>query len=338
MNVFNAAIIGCGSIHVRHYQAIENNPAVRLAAIVDTDKYKAETLAEKYRCRAYLDYREMLADPDIQVVHICTPHHCHKTMIIDALLAGKHVFAEKPVALNSAQAAEIKAVLSRVDRRLGVCYQNRLNSTSLKIKAVLDSGQLGAMKGIKAILSWSRNDEYYLNSDWRGKFSTEGGGLLINQAIHTLDLMQWFGGGVTRLKGVVDASFLAHATEAEDSAMVSLELANGARGLFYGTNCATQNSPLQLDIHCERGWLSLTGNQLWLHAADENTCLATDQPDKNAAKAYWGNGHDKMIDNFYAALSCQPSENIVDISAAEKSLAIVDAIYRSAEMRSWITL
>lgn len=263
MKLLNTAVIGAGAIHGCHVNALRQLPNVALRALADIDSVKGLKLALGYQCRFYQDYREMLLDDAIDVVHICTPHFEHKSMILAALAAGKHVFCEKPVGMNSSELVDITRAADQATGLLGVCYQNRLNPTSLRIRQALDEGELGKMLSIKAVLTWSRSGAYYTQSPWRGRLATEGGSLLINQAIHTLDLMQWFAGGVTRVKGVVDSGELADVTEGEDSAMATLHFANGARGLFYASNCNTTDSPLLMEIHCEQGSLLLNDNTLW---------------------------------------------------------------------------
>ena len=333
-----AAVVGCGAIHTLHVEAIQANPASQLRAIVDIDPAKGHELAERYGCHYYADYREMLCDPQIDVVHICTPHFAHKEMIIAALAAGKHVFTEKPVALNPGEVKEIKNALASATTQLGICYQNRLNPSSQKIKALLESHAYGKVLGIKAVLTWNRTHDYYAQSPWRGHFASEGGSLLINQAIHTLDLMQWLAGGVTSLKGVVESSFLGAATEAEDTAIANMELANGARGIFYATNCNTTDSPLLLEIHCENGLLQLHHNNLWFIADEKKELLASDELPDAAQKCYWGSSHQQAISNFYHAIKNTHSLNYVDIHQAEISLRMVEAIYQSSITRNWIDI
>jgi predicted dehydrogenase len=338
MKMLNAAIIGGGAIHRCHVNALRQMPGVTLRALVDIDSEAGLKLAMTYHCRFYQDYREMLLDEEIDVVHICTPHFEHKKMILAALAAGKHVFCEKPVGMSGSDVAEINEAVENASGKLGVCYQNRLNPTSQRIRHELADGSSGTMLSIKAILTWSRAGSYYTQSPWRGRFATEGGSLLINQAIHTLDLMQWFAGGVTRLKGVVDCGELAELTEAEDSAMATLHFTNGARGLFYASNCHTTDSPLLLEIHCENSTLQLCDNALWRIRNGERTKLVSDASPDGIAKSYWGQGHQHAISSFYTALHHPGKANYIDIHEAGKSLKIVEAIYRSSQMRQWIDI
>lgn len=333
----HTAIIGAGAIHGCHVNALRPLPNVTLRALVDTDIARGQALANEYQCHFYQDYREMLRDKTIEVVHICTPHFEHKNMILAALAAGKHVFCEKPVGLNASELADICHAVEQATGILGVCYQNRLNPTSLRIRQELADGGLGKMLSIRAVLTWSRSGAYYTHSPWRGRLATEGGSLLINQAIHTLDLMQWFAGGVTRLKGVVDSGELADVTEGEDSAMATLHFANGARGLFYASNCHTTDAPLLLEIHCRHGMLRLNDNRLWRITPDEQRELVSDAAPDGTSKSYWGQGHQQAIRHFYQAVA-ERGDCAIDIHEASKSLRLVEAIYRSSQTRQWLNI
>ena len=338
MKTLQAAVIGCGSIHTCHVAAIEHDSDSQLRAIAETDIAKGQALAQGYGCDFYADYHQMLRDPLIDVVHICLPHHLHLEAILAALAAGKHVFTEKPLALNIGEVQVLRQAAEKAQGQVGVCYQNRLNPSSQKIKALLDSGQLGNMLSIKAVLTWSRSGTYYSESPWRGRFETEGGSLLINQAIHTLDLMQWFGGGVCALKGAVERTFLSDLTENEDTAMASLKMGNGARGFFYATNCHSTDSPLLLEIHCEKGLLQLHHNALWLIEGENKTLLVSDQSPAGKFKSYWGDSHRQAISNFYHSVRHPEEQNYISVSQAEVSLNIVGAIYRSSQSGRWIIL
>lgn len=336
MNI-KAAIIGCGAIHHCHVDALRRLPDASLRAVVDNDITRGKRRAADYGCDFYQDYREMLRSPTIDVVHICTPHYLHKEMILAALQAGKHVFCEKPVAMNSCEAAEIARVAARTRKQVAICYQNRYNPTSQAMVRELAAARLGKMLSIKASLTWSRSPEYYLDSGWRGRFATEGGSLLINQAIHTLDLMQWLAGGVVRVKGVTDSSWLASTIETEDSAMAMLELANGARGLFYATNCHSVDSPLALEIHCEQGTLALRDNVLWRITPLGQQQLACDDVPQGT-KGYWGSSHQQAIGDFYQAIRFPGTGSYCGVADASQSLRLVEAIYQSSQLRQWITV
>ncbi|MCX2868982.1 Gfo/Idh/MocA family oxidoreductase [Kluyvera cryocrescens] len=336
MKTRQAAIIGAGAIHTCHVEALSHVPDVALRALVDIDSDKGSRLAAGYGCQFYQDYREMLLDDAVDVVHICTPHHQHKPMILAALAAGKQVFCEKPMVMTPLDVAEIKSAAAIAQRHVGICYQNRLNPTSLAIARCIEENALGPIRAIKAVLTWSRSGGYYAASPWRGRFATEGGSLLINQAIHTLDLMQWFGQGVSRLKGVVDSTLLADEIDTEDSAMAAMCFNNGARGLFYASNCHASDSPLLLELEFERGLLRLTDNELWQLCGDDRVKLASDASPDGVGKSYWGIGHQQAIRQFYRALDNHPEGHYCGITEAAKSLQMVNAIYQSSLLRKWV--
>ncbi|MRS15434.1 gfo/Idh/MocA family oxidoreductase [Enterobacteriaceae bacterium RIT691] len=338
MRTLKAAIIGCGAIHLCHLEALRQTPDVELRAIVDIDTDKGLALAKTYACDFYHDYREMLRDVNVDVVHICTPHYLHKPMILAALAAGKQVFCEKPVAMTMADIAEIQAAEAAATGMLGVCYQNRLNPTSLALHQLLNENALGRVLSISAFLTWSRSAPYYANSAWRGRYATEGGSLLINQAIHTLDLMQWLGGGVTRLKGVVDCSRLADTIDTEDTAMATFDFNSGARGLFFASNNHTRDAPLQLEIHAEKGEFQLRDNILWRVSEGKRAMIANDATPYSHSKSYWGMGHLQAIQQFYTSLRHGEIPTFIGLREAAKSLQLVEAIYHSSQLRQWVTL
>ncbi|NLL69531.1 MAG: Gfo/Idh/MocA family oxidoreductase [Epulopiscium sp.] len=333
----NAAIIGCGAIHEMHARAIMALPNANLKAVVDCNEERAKQAAEKYDCKAYVDYKEMLKDSEIDVVHLCTPHYLHGVMAIDAMGAGKHVLTEKPIAINIQQGEEMIKVSKETHRHLCVCFQTRYRNSSLKVKEILDSGKLGAIKGIKGILTWYRSEEYYTGSHWRGKFETEGGGVLINQAIHTLDLMQWFGGEVEAIKGHVDTRVFQDVIEVEDTADAQLYFKNGARGIFFATNGYSDNAPIQMEIHCEDGILRIEDESLFLIQNDEKKALAHNQP-LEGAKGYWGNSHKKMIERFYRGIQNHDDSIYVTGEEGLKALQLIEVLNKSSRLNKKIYL
>ena len=329
MDKLGAAIIGCGSIYKVHADAIVGSADARLVAVADIEEQKAKAAASQYACAFYTDYKEMLGSEKIDVVHICTPHYLHAPMAIEALKNGKHVLVEKPMAINEEQAQRMAAEAEKSGRYLGVAFQNRYNNTSLNAKAILDEGTLGPIKGIKGFVTWYREASYYTQSSWRGKFKTEGGGVLINQAIHTLDLMQWLAGDIKAIKGHVDTRVLEHVIEVEDTADATIYFKNGAVGLFYATNCFTTNAAIEIEVHCEKGILKINDDELVLVRDGAKERIASDQGD-SPYKTYWGNSHNKLIGQFYR---CILEENETDYITGEEgitALKMIKGIYQSS--------
>lgn len=329
MKKLNAAIIGCGAIHQIHADAIQSSEHAQLYAVADIDEQKASKAGSQYHCKYYTDYKVMLENENIDVVHICTPHYLHAPMAVDAVKAGKHVLVEKPVALNVQQALHMLEEVKKHDRFVAVSFQNRYNNTSVKVKEILDSGQLGKILGIKGIVTWHRDVPYYTESGWRGRFETEGGGVLINQAIHTLDLMQWFGGEVEAIKGHVDTRVLDQVIEVEDTADATLYFKDGAVGVFYATNCHTTNSPVEIEIHCEKGTLRIVDGELLMLQDGRKECIASDHHN-GAYKDYWGTSHKKLIDHFYQCILEQDEEDYITAEQGIEALKLLKGIYDSS--------
>ncbi|MFW5985398.1 MAG: Gfo/Idh/MocA family protein [Halanaerobiaceae bacterium] len=323
------AIIGCGNIFGVHAEAVQKYKNAELKAVVDIKKEKAVKAAAKYDCSYFTDYQEMLKEKEIDVVHICTPHYLHAPMSIDSLKAGKHVLVEKPMAENLDNAQKMIEVKNRhPEQHLGIVFQNRYNTTSQKARQLIQKGELGKLKGIKGIVTWYRNDDYYLQDEWRGKWETEGGGVLINQAIHTLDLVQWLGGELEAVKGNFDTRVI-ESIEVEDTADATLFFKDDKKGIFFASNCFSTNSPVEIVIHGEEGLLKLQNNNLILEKEDGSIDLRSEEGN-DEFKSYWGQGHESLISDFYNNIR----ENRQDYVTAEegiKSIEIIHGIYESSK-------
>lgn len=328
MAKLKTAIIGCGNIYRVHADVISKIEVADLVVVVDIKENRAKEAARLYGCNYYKDYKELL-NTDIDVVHICTPHFLHSSMAIKLMEAGIDVLVEKPLALNVKQGLEILKTTKNTGQRLGVVFQNRFNENSLRVKKILEDGSLGRIIGIKGIVTWFRDKDYYLQDKWRGRYETEGGGVLINQAIHTLDLLQWFAGEVKAVKGSVDTRVLDEIIEVEDTAEATLYFANGAIGLFYSTNCFTSNSPVEIEIHCEGGMLKLTGGELKI-TASKNDLGFSEEKDVQY-KSYWGSGHQKLIEGFYRDLIDNTDKNTINGEEGIETLRLIEGINYSSE-------
>lgn len=330
MKEIGVAIIGCGAITRVHLDAVVGSKMARLIAVVDSRKERARETAARYSCQWYEDYRTVLADEAVEVIHLCTPHYLHSPMAIEGVRTGKHVLVEKPVAINVGEAEKMIREAKINGRYIGVSFQNRYNPTSLKAKELLESGQLGPVRGIKGLVTWYRGHSYYAQSDWRGEYATEGGGVLINQAIHTLDLMQWFAGDVVSLKGNVSTRLLNDIIEVEDTADATINFQNGARGIFYATNCYTVNSPVEIEIQCTKGSLSLRGEQLILIKDNKQSILVDEDGCNPKYKSYWGKSHGIAIACFYRSVLTNDSGGFISVEEGIKSLQIIEGIYKSS--------
>lgn len=321
------AIVGCGGIAQVHAQALHSLPVANLTAFADIRPERAAAMAEKYGGRAYPSLEELLAQEEIQVLHICTPHYLHLPMAQAAAERGIHVFTEKPPVISPAQWEEFK----RLDRqvRVGVCFQNRYNPSVRACRDLLSTGSPGKILGARAFVTWRREKPYYTESGWRGSLATEGGGALINQAIHTLDLLGQFLGRGAAIGASLANRHLPGVIEVEDTLEATIEFP-GARALFYATTAYCADAPVLLELTCENAVLRLEGEELacrWNNGevGREDFTQAGTLP----GKAYWGSSHARCIADFYQCiLSGQRFGN--DIPGVADTVELMLDIYKQA--------
>lgn len=333
MREYNAAIIGCGTIHNIHANALKSLAGIKLTAVADTDASRADESARQYSCKAYYSFNDVINDPLIDTVHICTPHYLHSAMAIEAMRAGKHVLVEKPMAITVRECEEMIRVSDQTGRQLGVCFQNRFNTTSLHIKSLLQSGEAGRILAAKASVTWLRTKEYYLGSSWRGSWEKEGGGVMINQAIHTLDLLQWFIGNPISIKGSVDTRILKDVIEVEDTAEATIRFESGVHAFFFATN-GYADSPAELELVCENAVIKLA-DTLSVKHKNGNTETVTDVHPRSGVKAYYGVGHLTLINDFYNSLALGKPFSIGSRQGIQ-AIRLINALYRSSESGTWV--
>ncbi len=337
MKKLRAAIVGCGAIYPLHVGGLEDCDYGELAAVVDCDVSRAKEAASKHGCRYYEDFDEMLAAPDIDVVHLCTPHYLHGPMAVKALEKGRHVLSEKPMAMSAEEGEQMIKASQSTGKQLGVCFQNRYNQASLRIKELLDQGDLGRVKGGKALVTWNRGAGYYASAAWRGTWKEEGGGVLVNQAIHTLDLLQWFLGPADKLKAHVSTNFLEGIIEVEDTADAAICFKSGAHALFYATNGYVSDSPVEIEIVCEKALMKMHGDCLKVTYTDGKVEEVSENDVRTGKKAYWGTGHKKYIADFYEKLY-KGEPVAVDGQEAIAVIKLIDGIYESSRHGAFVTL
>lgn len=330
MKTLKTVIIGCGAISHTHINSINNNKLSEIIAVCDISEERAMSAAKEAGCdRYYTDYRKMLGEcPQADVVHICTPHFLHAEMAVYAMKNGFDVYLEKPCAMTSAEAKEIVAVSEKTGRKVCVSFQNRLVKTTARVKEIAESGRLGKLLGMKGLVTWQRSGAYYTESPWRGEWETEGGGVLMNQSIHTLDLIYYFGGKVKKVEGSVALRKNRDIISVEDTAEATIWFENGVTAVFYATNCHVTSNPAELELVFEKGSLLISNDILYentdghIRECVENTGIAV-------GKSVWGSGHIAMIGNFYRVL-CGEDAEYCDISDAYQVLEIIEKIYETS--------
>ncbi len=317
-------IVGCGGIAQVHARVLTSLPEVRLAACADIRPERAEKMGAQYGCRAYASMEDMLEGEKLDAVHLCTPHYLHTPMALECARRGLAVFMEKPPAISQAQWAQLAALDGAVP--VGVCFQNRFNPNYADAKALIGTEEIGALKGARAFVTWDRDAAYYLDSGWRGAWATEGGGALINQAIHTLDqLLEVMG----RPDGVY-CTMAQHrhggVIEVEDTVEARLIFGQNT-ALFYATTAYAADAPVLLEFLCEKAVLRLEDGELEIRYNDGRRERRAYPQVETLGKGYWGNGHLPCIQAFYDHVRTgKPYPNT--LKSAENTVQVMLEMYR----------
>ncbi|KAF1299615.1 hypothetical protein BAU15_02940 [Enterococcus sp. JM4C] len=330
-------IIGCGGIARTHALGLVTVANVELKACCDTDEKKGEAFSREFNCQFYRSYQEMLQDSSIDAVIIATPHYLHAKMSIAALTNKKHVLCEKPMATTLEDAKRVLQVAASESVQYHVCYQNRFNPSFVQLKEWVMAEKFGKLRGIRGILTWCRKADYYDSSDWKGTWVKEGGGVLINQAIHSIDAITWLVGIPQKIKGEIMTSLLDEVIEVEDTAMATAIMNPDIPLTLYATNSYSQNATPEIVFDYEEATVTLTNEELFVDGKKVEIQTSTGTA---SGKDYWGNGHQQLLRTFSHELegqenplrACLASEDAVD------SLSVVLAIYESAKIKQWVSI
>lgn len=317
-------LIGCGIIANNHAAAIAACPGAELAAVADIVPEKARAFAEAHGVpSAYADNAELLARDDIAVVSVCVPSGLHATIAIEAMRAGKHVLCEKPLDIRRDRMAAMIAAARETGMQLGAVYQRRFTPMVQAAKAALDQGQLGRLVLGDALLKYHRSAEYYRSGDWRATWEWDGGGALMNQGVHGVDVLQWLMGDVVQVSA--RTATLVHDIVVEDTAVAAVEFANGALGVIAGATSLYPEQPTRISVHGERGSLVFSDRTVehWTTAGQDRTQEMAATPGLDFAQ-----GHRPFIDNMVAVARGE-AEVLVPAEEARKAVDVILAIYES---------
>jgi predicted dehydrogenase len=307
----------------------------------------------------YASDAELLADADIDIVCLCTPSGMHADGAVAALRAGKHAIVEKPMEVSLAACDRMITAADETGKKLTVISQHRFDAASQLAKKKLTAGELGKVILATADVKWWRTQAYYDSGDWRGTWALDGGGALMNQGVHTVDLLQWLAGDVQSVNAQTRTS--AHERiEVEDIAVATLTFTNGAVGTFVASTAAYPAMPARVDIFGTNGSLSIEGDVLQLlaikgqetlrgqgasaHAtsvAGGGTASVKDEAAQRSAAAdpgaVWGDAHREQIRDFISAIR-EDRQPLIDARGARKPVEIILAIYESARTGQTVQL
>ena len=276
----------------------------------------------------FTDVNRILYEVKPDAVHLCLPHYLHYPMAAAAAKAGVHVFCEKPLALDAAEAAKFAALEDEYPAlRFGLCLQNRYNKRTEKLLEIIKSGRDGAVTGVKGIVAWNRPKEYYKASPWRALMKKAGGGVMINQSIHTLDIMQLFGGKMLTLRGNI-GNLTDYGIEVEDTASARIVFANGAVGLYMASVANSKNDSVEIGVALENAEYTIVDNALYQVGENGARTLICEDDRLPGTKFYYGASHVKAIDAYYKAME-EDTEEYIHAKEGINSMLMIDAIRMS---------
>jgi len=338
-------IVGGGLIADFHARAIADIPNARLVGCYNRTFEKAQRLAEKYHCKAFADLRELLSQEDLDIVTIATASGAHMEPAVAAAQAGKHVICEKPLEVTLERIDAMIEAHKRAGTRFGGIFQNRFVEALTPLKEAVRSGRFGTITYAGVYVPWWRGDEYYKDS-WHGTWKLDGGGALMNQSIHMIDLLLHVVGPVDSVAGFVGKG--GHPQiETEDTAVAAVRFANGVLGLIYGTTASYPGRFKQLEITGTRGTV--------VYVEDSFTVwqFADEQPKDEQIRRRFGKvqskggvsdpaaiGHECHRRNFESFIKAVEQGRDFEISAEEarKSVELILAIYEAARQQKVVKL
>ncbi len=339
MKTYGFGIIGCGMISDFHSAAISELEHGQLVAVSSRNAENAKRLTDRYDVDSYTDYSEMLKRDDLDIVCVCTPSGAHLEPAVAAAEAGKHVIVEKPLEITLQRCDQIIEACDAADVRLCAIFNSRFTESTQLVKSTIESGRFGKLTLGDAYIKWYRSQEYYDSGGWRGTWDLDGGGALMNQSIHAIDLLQYFMGPVKAVQAFTDT--LAHERiEVEDAAVAALRFENGALGVIEGTTAAYPGMLKKTEISGTHGTVVLAEEDIVTWEFDPELPEDAEIREKFAQKTDTGGGasdprainhanHRRQMENLINGLESDAS-HLVDGREGRKAVEIILAIYQSS--------
>lgn len=319
------AIIGGGVIGPTHAEAILSLPDTELVAVADVIPGKAQKITDQYGGVPYTDIQAMLDHEELDIVTVCTPSGMHGEHACMVMRSGRHVIIEKPMEITQAAIAEMLQVQQANTVKLAVISQHRFDAATMQVKQLLDEQAFGRLVMGNAQIPWWRAQAYYDSGAWRGTWKLDGGGVLMNQGIHTIDLLQWLMGPVKSLFAYTDT--LVHRMETEDIGVAVLRFANGALGTITGTTDAYPGMGTRVEIFGDKGSTIIESDKLsYMH-------LARDDQEEVGAYGKGGGSSDKKGEQTTQRTETAAS-NPAAINIQSHALQIADMIQAIQENRA----
>ncbi len=340
-------IIGVGMIAHMHAKAIGDIEYAQVVACLDINKERSVAFAEQYHCTGYSDITKFLAHDDMDVVTICTPSGLHLDSALLAAKAKKHIIIEKPIEITGARCDQI--IEEAKKNNVSVCgiFPSRFHTVAGVIKKAIDEGRFGNIVLADAYVKWYRSKEYYESSPWKGTWKLDGGGALMNQSIHAIDLLGWFMGKVDSVMAQVGT--LTHKSiEVEDTAVAVLRFASGALGVIEGSTAAYPGFYKRIEISGSTGSVIMEEENItcWKFEEEKSEDEEIRKRFSNSTHTGGGasdpsaigyHGHKLQFINFFDSLDNNTSP-LVDGVEAKKAVSLIEAIYESAKSGKLVKL
>ena len=314
-------LVGCGGIAAVHGSVLTSDIDTEFVAAADIKPEKAQTYAENFHTKPYPSLESMLDAEKPDVLHICTPHYLHVPMTIYALERNINVFMEKPPAISFDQLEELKKAAAKSEAQLGFCYQNRYNASIRAAKDLIDSGKAGKVLGARAS---------------RGSLKTEGGGVLINQSVHTQDLLCFLLGDPTTVDATMTNHHLKNVIEVEDTLEAYIDF-NGVHASFYATTSYCADVAPLIEIACENMTIRVEDPHVTVYPKDAAPYQLSVETLPPIGKSYWGTGHTAGISDFYQSLRDNRRLRL-NLETMEPSIRLMLGTYESARSGHSVTL
>src|SRR5579859_810808 len=343
-------LVGCGVIGPVHAEALASLPDARLVAVADLNAERARKLTAQYGGTTYPDLQSMLQREALDVVIVCTPSGMHGEHACQVMRAGRHVIVEKPMEIRRETLDEMLRVQQETGMKLAVISQHRFDPASQQVRQLVDDKAFGRLVMGNALIPWWRSQAYYDSGAWRGTWKLDGGGVLMNQSIHSIDLLQWLMGPVKSVMAYTDT--LAHRMETEDVAVAALRFASGALGVIAATTGAYPGVTTRIEVFGNQGSAIIENDELaFLHLARDEKQAVGDYgadmkrssgqgPNSSGASAnpaaLMANSHALQIADMIRAIR-ENGTPLVDGYAGRQPVEIILSIYESARTHREIT-
>jgi predicted dehydrogenase len=334
-------IIGGGNISQTHARAVREIDGAQVVAVFGTNPEKIKVFAKDFDCEAYSNLDSFLRHKPIDAVLIGSPPGLHAEQGIQAARNGLHVLTEKPIDVTTEKCDALIGECEKARVKLGVFFQDRTAPDIRKVKDIIDSGRLGKTFLVSAHIKWYRPEEYYKGTKWRGGWDIEGGGALISQGIHTIDLLLWLIGDVSRVSG--KAITAVHDIDVEDTVVATLEFASGAIGTVEAATSAYPGYARRIEITGTEGTIILENDSIVVADLRTPSAEIVSKIDKSDSERSTSaiisdvSGHRRIIKDFLHAIR-DDRPPLCDGREGRRSVELIQAIYESSKSGQFVSL